>query len=115
MKIIDNSTVSVDATYDEPTLDSTGTPLLDLAYTSVYYKVDAAPVVVGAKTTASKPSGGGKVVTTLIIPAPAGAITKVDFRVSATDFVGNESAMSPVVPFTIERLAPAVPTNFIIA
>jgi hypothetical protein len=115
MKILDNSTVSVDAMYDEPTLDSTGTPLLDLAYTSVYYKVGASPLVVGAKTIATQAQGGGRITVMLIVPAPVDAVTKIDFYVSATDFVGNESAKSAPVPFTIERLAPAVPTNFIIA
>lgn len=115
MKIIDKATVSIEASWTEPTVNADGSPLLDLAYSSVYYQVGNGPVVVGAKLPATKPTGGGAVSTTLIIPAAAGAITLLTFTASETDLDGNESPKTSPVVFKVERVAPAEPVSFSVA
>lgn len=115
MRIIDKQTASVDARWTEPTTNSDGTPLTDLAYSSVYYSVNNGPKIVGAKVSATKPQGGGTLTTTIIVPAPEGVITVLSMSASATDLAGNESAPTAPAQITIERVAPAVPTGFTIA
>jgi hypothetical protein len=117
MKVIDNATVSVEAGFTETTKnnDTLGTPATDLAYTSVYYRVGTGPVIVGAKVVASKPTGGGNQMTTIIVPAPVGAVTQLNFQASSTDLAGNEGPLTSVVTIDIERLAPAPPISFTVA
>lgn len=114
MRIIDAQTVSLDVQWTEPTLNSDGSALVDLAYSSVYYSTLNGPLVVGAKLPATVVTGGGTIQTTLIVPAPAGAVTPFKFQVSATDLSGNESVKTDAVFFTIERLAPSAPLGFIV-
>lgn len=112
MTIIDQSTVSVVATYTEPTTNPDNSPLDDLAYTSVYYHVNGGQKIVGVKTASTIKSGGGNINVDLIVPAPTGGVTLLDFYVTATDLSGNESVPSPSVSLTIERFAPSSPTSF---
>jgi len=126
MKLIDQATAQVDASYDEPALQEDGTPLTDLAYTSVYYSpvlglitVGQAPalgpIVVGAKVNATSVAGGGTIATTLIVPAPIGKTSAFAFQASATDLTGAESAKTPAVFFVIDRVSPATPRSFTVA
>lgn len=112
MKIIDQSTVSIDIAYEEPTLSSDGSPLTDLAYTSVFYRVNGGPAVEGAKHAASRPSGGATISNTLLVPAPVDARTQIDFWATSTDLAGNSKGESNHVQLEVERLAPAPPANF---
>jgi hypothetical protein len=115
MKIIDAATASVDATFTESVTNNDGSPVTDLAYSSVYYQVGNGALIVGAKVPASKLTGGGAMSTTLIVPAPVGAVTTINFQASETDTQGNEGLKTAVVTFKIDRLAPAAPTSFGIA
>lgn len=115
MRLIDNATAEVEVLFKEPELNGDNSPLLDLAYSSVYYKVGSAPLVSGARLPATRPTGGGAINTLLIVPAPSGARTTIAFQVSSTDLSGNESLKTPAVNFEIERLAPASPTSFTVA
>jgi hypothetical protein len=116
MRIIDLNTVQVDASYDEPTENSDGTPLEDLAYTQVFYQPEgAAAPIMGAKTAATKPTGGGHIDVSLIVPAPAGKKTSLDFWTSEVDLAGNPSVGSTHVTFVVDRIAPAPSSNFTIA
>jgi hypothetical protein len=112
MKLIDNTTASVDAEWTEPSTNPDGSPLQDLAYSSVYYKVNGGATIVGAKINATKLQGGGLVKTTLIVPAPTGGTVNLEFWATATDTAGNESLPTVKVPFSIERLAPSSPQSF---
>lgn len=126
MKLIDSATAQVDASYTEPGAQEDGTPLTDLAYTSVYYSpvlgaiaVGAAPllgpIVVGAKVNASSVAGGAEIATTLIVPAPVGKTSTFAFQASATDLTGAESAKTSPVFFVIDRVSPAQPRGFTVA
>lgn len=117
MKIIDNATVSVDVNWDESikNADVSGSPLTDLAYSSVYYKVNTGMVIIGAKITATKPTGGGHITTTIVIPAIVGNLTTVDFWATETDLTGNEGPSTSHILFPIDRLTPAAPLNFTVA
>ena len=126
MKLIDQATAQVEASYDEPSLQEDGSPLVDLAYTSVYYSPvlgpilvgqapTLGPVVVGAKVNASAVTGGGSIATTLIVPAPTGTTSTFAFQASATDLTGTESAKTPAVFFVIDRVSPATPRSFTVA
>lgn len=116
MIIIDNATVSVVATYDEPTLNQDGTALADLAATEVEYRLgNSAVEVLEPIQAASSPTGGGHVSKTFILPAPAGQLTKFTFNVFAIDASGLKSPVSADVVFTVDRVAPAAPSGFSIA
>lgn len=123
MRIIDARTVEVVVAYDEPTRDSDLTPdttdnpaLTDLAYTSILYQVvspePSAPVAAG--NIKATPHGGAHVITTMMIPAPVNTITVFDFWVTATDLTGNQSSETHF-SFTVDRMAPTPPVNFILA
>jgi hypothetical protein len=122
MRIVDNSTVEVTLSYDEPAFDQDNTPLIstdnppltDLAYTSMFYKVGTGAAVAAGKNTASKPSGGGHISSLLLVPAPVNQKTAFDFWVTSTDLTGN-SAGETHASFTVDRMAPAVPINFTVA
>ena len=115
MRVIDQATVSVEALYNEPAVNVDGSPLADLAYTSVYYKANGGSTVEGVKIPASKPAGGGGVQVTLLVPAPVNTRTMLDFWVTGTDTHGNVGPESTHVAFEVERISPAAPTGFSIA
>lgn len=114
MIIIDNATVSEVATFDEPTTSQDGSAITDLAYTVVEYSIGGAAPVVGPHIPASKPTGGGHITTTVIIPAPAGAKTTFSFDVFAVDLTGNKGTATASVQSVIDRVGPSAPTNFTI-
>jgi hypothetical protein len=114
MTIIDDKTVSVTATYDEPTTNQDGTPLTDLAYTEVEFRVGTNPAeTLEPKAPASAPTGGGHIVSApFILQAPAGAVTVFTFDVFAVDTAGNRSPVSATVTETVDRIGPSAPQNF---
>lgn len=114
MRVIDNATVEVTATYNEPAKSQDGSPLTDLAYTSIFYRVGTGPAVAAAVTPASATTGGGAIVRPLIVPAPVGARTSFSFWATATDTSGNVSSQATAT-FEVERFAPEAPSNFTIA
>jgi hypothetical protein len=115
MVIVDSSTVRVSGSYIEPSTDSDGGALVDLAYTNVYYKIGTGLAVRGPQVPASNVSGGGTINTSLLVPVSSGQRVNVGFWVTATDIAGLESAATPTITLLIDRVAPAAPRNFTIA
>ena len=115
MIFIDANTISEVASYNEPSTQADGSPLTDLAFTSVFYQIDTAPSVKVADVPASSPSGGRAQTVVMRVPIPVGNSVVVSFHVTATDISGLESLSSPVLTLHVDRLAPSAPTNFTIA
>lgn len=116
MRIVDDQTVEVSASFDEPVASADGSALGDLAYHNVWYRYSTNPPVKGPQLPASSPSGGGKVLNApLLVPAPAGQRTPLEFWVRSVDLSGNMSPESTHVVFDVDRVAPAAPSNFMIA
>lgn len=122
MRIIDNQSVEVTLTYDEPTKDSDSTPettddnplLTDLAYTSMFYKIGNGPAVAAAQRAATSPAGGGAITANVIVPAEVNKVTSFDFWVTSTDLKGNSQGETHAL-FSVDRMAPLPPSNFLIA
>jgi hypothetical protein len=111
MIIVDANTVSVVATFTEPSQQSDGSPLTNLAFCSVVDMTDN----ITTKVTASSPNGGGKMSVTIPLTAADGTSKVFSFEMNATDLKGSTSKFSAVVPFTVNRLAPMAPSSFTIA
>jgi len=97
-------------TYTEPTQNTDGTPLDDLAKTNVYYQVGTAAEVKGPDVPASQPAGGGAISTQITVAIAAGQRATVTVRATATDSSGNESAKSAAITKTVDRLPPMPPS-----
>lgn len=114
MRLIDANTVELDAIFDEPTLSVDGTALDDLDYSTIYITTPVgtikSPVIQETKAT-----GGGHVDSKFVVNAPANAKTVFSFSMTSTDVKGNEGPHTASVPFTVDRIAPAAPSNFTIA
>lgn len=115
MQIVDNATVRLNASFTEPTKSVDASPLSDLHHTTIYGQVGTNPASSLVTTPASALGGGGLINTTVLVPAPAGVLTKMDLWVTATDITGNESPPSTHVTVNIDRIGPAAPTNFTVA
>lgn len=96
-------------TFKEPTTNFDTTPLDDLAYTNVYYRLDAGAEVKGPNIPATTSAGGGNISTTVTVPIGANQRATVTIRATATDTSGNESAKSAAVVKTVDRLPPMPP------
>lgn len=98
-------------TYTEPTTnaDTPATLLDDLAFTNVYYQLDAGVAVKGPNVPATSPAGGGAISTQITVPVVAGQRVNVTISATATDTSGNESVKSTPVTKRIDRLAPTAP------
>jgi len=96
--------------YEEPTHNKTGTPLSDLAKTSTYYAIPpgSTPHLCG-EVPASSPTGGGMIDTVCVVPVLQDQEADVQFFVTASDLVGNESDPSLPVDTRLDFLAPAPP------
>lgn len=121
MRVIDANTVEVEVSYTEPTKDTDTTisdsdnpALLDLAYTSVFYKIGTAATVSAGSKQASAPTGGGEVKSLLIVPAKVNAKTSIDFWATSTDLTGNSSGETHAL-FVVDRMAPVPPSSFLVA
>ena len=101
-------------TYTEPSTNTDGSPLTDLARTNVYTEIllpGQAPVK-GPNVAATALGGGGAVSTTITVPIGAAlAIKEANVRVwaTATDTSGNESVPSTAVTKRVDQLAPSAP------
>lgn len=115
MILVDQSTAQLSATYDEPTASQDGSTLGDLAYTNIYYQIGSQPPVRVPQVPATKLTGGGKIATTVLVPASAGSRTSVQLWVTATDNTGNESLPSTKQTFVVDRVAPSAPSSFSVA
>lgn len=114
MKLIDAQTVELTITYDEPTTNVDGTPLADMAYSTIYITSPAgthkAPVIAAVDV-----HGGKHIQTPIQVNAPENTSTSIKMAVSATDLSGNEGPKSVEVEHILDRIGPAVPTGFTIA
>jgi hypothetical protein len=77
--------------YVEPTTNADGTPLTDLAGTTVFYRLDAGADTLGAMVPATAPTGGQRRAVTVTVPAVTGTVTA---WAVATDTADNVSARS---------------------
>lgn len=100
--------VEVTVTYQEPSVNSDGSPLSDLDHTTVYHNFGG-PKVEAARVPATLPVGGGTVTQTITIQVPESTEADVEIWATATDTSGNESAESARVVKRIDRLAPGAP------
>ena len=94
-----------EVTYKEPILKSDGTPLTDLAKTTIYYDSGLGPIKV-SDILASGPNGGGQVVEKILVPIGEDTEQAVSIWCTATDLSDNESIKSPLVVKRLDRLAP---------
>lgn len=100
----------VQVSYEEPTTNKTGTPLTDLASTTVRYAMPPTSAPVGCKTTpASAPTGGATITTTCLVPIVLDQEADVRFTVTASDTTGNVSDPSISADRRLDFLAPAAP------
>ena len=80
---------SISVSYSEPTTRADGSPLTNLAKTTIYY--DLGNGLVKAKDIlATNPTGGGKVSETLQVPLKPGERITATICVTATDVEGRE-------------------------
>jgi len=102
-------------TYTEPSTNSDGSTLNDLAKTNVYSRVCpvtgtcAATFTKGPDVAASKAAGGGAINTTVTVTITPGQERNVEVYATATDLSGNESVESLHVTKRVDRLSPAEP------
>lgn len=107
MKFVQTGAVMT-ANYQEPATNEDGSPITDLALTSIYYDMGQGPVK-AAEVPASAPTGGGTVTHDIEVPVAPKQEVNVTFWITATDGSGNESAHGNDVVVRIDRLAPAPP------
>ena len=114
MKLVDANTVELNATFTEPNTNSDGTPLLDLDYSTIYI-ITPAGTIKAPLIQESNASGGGIQTVKIMVNAPSGVKTTLQFAATSTDTTGNEGQRTPEVTVVIDRIAPSVPTNFTLA
>jgi hypothetical protein len=99
---------TVTLVWDEPTTNTDGSALTDLATIKVYQDGVAIKSVPASRAT----GGGLNQTTTVTVPDPAAGTTKTySFYCTAIDTAGNESVASNTVTRFFDALAPASPGN----
>lgn len=102
-------------TYAEPTTNTDGSALNDLARTNVHYRICptsgacASPYTVGPNVAATASTGGGAITTTVTVPVGPGQEANVEVFATATDTTGNVSPESTHVTKRVDRLSPSAP------
>lgn len=97
------------AMYLEPTLSEDGALLHDLAYTSIYYRLDGGNRHLVMQVPASNVAGGGRVEETFTISGLGGQVD-VEIVYTATDLLGNESTTEyKEAVIRIDKVAPNAP------
>jgi hypothetical protein len=102
-------------TYTEPTTNTDGSALNDLARTNVSFRVCpatgacSAPFTIGPNVAASAIAGGGNISTTVAVAVTPGQEVNVEVFVTASDLSGNVSPESVHVTKRVDRLSPAAP------
>lgn len=91
-----SSTVTVE--YTEPTTNADGTPLTDLAGTTVFYRLTGGLDTLGAMVPATAPTGGQRRSVGVTVSSVTGTVT---VWAVATDAVGNVSARSTTATMTL--------------
>lgn len=107
--IITTSGEEVTATYTEPTTNLDGSPLKDLAFTSVFHDYGGLEILARPSIPATSPLGGGDISTKFVVPVPQGVEIDVNFWARAEDDNGNFSPKSNIATKEIDHLAPSAP------
>lgn len=87
----------VEISYVEPTANTDGSPLDDLAFTEIWYQIAERLPVLATEITASALNGGGRVTTILYVPVGMDQISTVQFWTTAVDTSGHTSQTSTKV------------------
>ena len=92
----------VTATYTEPTTNTDGSLLKDLAKTIIFYDIvgDGLPEVKAVEVPATALTGGGSIIQTVLVPIVGNQEADVDFWATAVDTSGNSSSFSFVPCFS---------------
>ena len=98
----------ITVSFTEPTTNKNGTPLKDLARTSIYTKI-AGAVAKQLDVTASGLTGGGSVSKKITVSVAEDEEVDVEVYATASDISGNESVSSVSTVVRIDRMAPAAP------
>lgn len=96
-------------TYQEPTKNTDGTALDDLAKVSIFYKVNNGAEVKAHDEPASAKTGGGTKTIKFVVPINDAVKNVFQFWAVAYDETGNASPNSQVLVKQIDKLAPAAP------
>lgn len=102
-------------TYTEPTTNTDGSVLNDLARTNVHYRVCpvtgtcTTPFILGPNVAATSPIGGGPISTTVSVSVAPGQEVNVEVFATAADTSGNVSPDSVHVTKRVDRLSPKAP------
>lgn len=93
--------------YTEPTTNSNGSALTDLLHCTLYYQIPLGNQTKAWDNTATAPTGGGNIVDKLApITVPVVDEEKVDFWMTCTDTVLNESAPTVKVKANLPTASP---------
>lgn len=100
------SSSEITVIYDEPALNSDGTPLTDLFFTTIYVQlgIDTVPIV--EDIFSATLTGKAHIIHNMFISTPQDRLTDIDIWVTATDTSGNENIPSPIITRTMDKLAP---------
>lgn len=98
----------VTLTYQEPSTNEDGSPLSDLAHTSIYFSLDGVISKV-MDVPATSPNGGGNVEKKFVVPIGEKKEATVILWATASDLTGNEGPKSTEVTVRIDHLAPNAP------
>jgi hypothetical protein len=98
----------VTLTWQEPSYNTDGTPLTDLAKIRVYDNHTGVTSMT-KEVPASGPTGGATGSTIVTVPVVAGQERTVIFYLTAVDDDGNESPPSNTKTVNIDKLSPAAP------
>lgn len=98
--------------YTEPTTNTDGTTLTDLAKCSIYYQIPLGIATKAWDKTATAATGGGIITDQdVVVTVPAGQEEQVDFWGTCSDIVGNESLASSKARL---HLTPGFPIGIIV-
>jgi len=98
----------VELAYEEPTVNTNGSALVDLDHTTIYYDMGSGPVE-AMQVPASAPTGGATILQAVSVPVVDGQEADVTFWATASDASENESDPSNTATERIDRLAPGAP------
>lgn len=109
--VLNQSGVDIELFYEAPTENADGSPLQDLAKTTIYYTLSGSTQVIKAREIpADSKTGGYNVAATITAPVGPGQDKVVTVFATATDENGNESEPSQSASIRVDRLAPKPPS-----
>lgn len=109
MASVNVSNATFTANYTEPTTNIDTSPLSDLDYTTIYYRINTAVRVKAVDIPATSINGGGVINESFTIEGLIGKETNVVIIYTATDLSGNESEEFVEPTIRIDQLTPSIP------